>query len=61
MNRYRLDHVDGAGNLYLGGLREYDDDVEAKKRIQPLADYWKHHGHKVIISRVLDSGVCITI
>lgn len=61
MNHYRLDHIDHLGNLHLGAIHDFDSDQEAKNVFKPLAGYWKKHGHKVIILKVLDSGVCITI
>ena len=61
MNKYRLDVMDDVGYLRLGSVYSYADDKTAKKSLQPLADYWKQHRFKVIISRVLDNGVCLTI
>ena len=61
LSRYRLDVMDGIGYLRLGSIYDYPDDKTAKESLQPLADYWKQHRFKVIISRVLNNGMCITI
>ena len=61
MTQYRLDYIDSLGNLHLGVIRYYPNDQTAKEWMSLLAQYWKSRGYKVIMSHVLDNGVCITI
>lgn len=61
MPNYRLDHVDTLNYTHLGYPIELPTDPIARAYFKDLVNYWKSHGDKVIISRIEDTGVCITI